>query len=221
MSTVKLVTPYNEKLHAALRTYPEVRIVIARPAQGISKVINSIFNPYQGKVVIFGDFVLGDLPVDSHAYLSAEDLARLPINDIVYGVLHNHSSRTYSADGVTFYDVYQVWYECRALPVVRKYVPRLMTRNFGSIDPMNTAPWGGKTISEISIAGDEDYQRILSADLRFPIILRWGEVLVDGNHRLIKCALTGRKYIGAVTIPGDRLRKCKITNPIDEYDMLF
>ncbi len=227
MSTVKLVTPYNAQLHEALVGYPNVRVLVATSPAGrrlaLSKVIKRIFTPYEGKLVIFGDFAPGELPVNEHAYMSTDDIARSTIDDIVYGVLHNSSQRTYSADGVTYYDVYRVWSECRSLQPVRRYVPALLKRAYGTTDVKMVAPWEGKTIGEMmtSHQDDEDYKRILAADLQYPVILRWGDHLVDGNHRLIKCAIIGRKYISAIVIPGDRLRKCKITVPIDEYEQMF
>jgi len=219
MSTVKLITPYNKQLHARLEALP-VRVLITPGPINYSTIARKIFDPYKGKLVIFGELTQGLLPVDRHAYKTAEEVNRASIDDIVYRVMHNSSTRTYSGNGVSYYDVYKIWYECETLVPVRKYVPKLAMRQFKTTDARGLAPWDGETIGEMTEA-DDDYQRILSADLSYPIIMRRGGLLVDGNHRLIKCLLTGRKYIDVITIPGPKLRKCKIEGDVDTYGDMF
>jgi hypothetical protein len=231
MSTVKLITPYNKTLHDALRGHKNIRVLVAsgagQPRVSMSAVRRAIFEPYSGKLVIFGEFARGDLPVPEYTYTSADRItaaiARGALADIIDGVLNNSSDRTYSMDNITYYDVYMVWNECRNLEVVSKYVLRLLMSVYGTTNVDDVAPWGGKTIGEMKAAEvkERDYQRILDANLQFPIILRYGGKMVDGHHRLVKSALTGRKYISAIVIPGDRLRKCKINVPVNEYYKQF
>ncbi len=175
MSTVKLITPYNEALHERLKALPVRIIVVNKLPVNYEALARAIFTPYKGKLVIFGPIEPGRLPVDSHVYESAEDIARSTLDDIVDGVMHNSSSRTYSQDGETFYDVFKVWHECRAMVPVRKSVKTLLMKMYGTTDVSKIAPWDGKpTIGEMT-ASDDDYKKIYSADLRYPIIMRWGQ----------------------------------------------
>ncbi len=217
MSTVKLITPYNKELEQALKGHP-VRILRADKGMTIEGVIRAIFKPYEGKLVIFGEFAEGDLPVDSHAYLSATEVAHWGLDNTIYGILNDYSTRTTSEDNVTYYDVYQIWREARHLEAVKKSVRKLALAVYGDTSVEDLAPWGGKTIRELRADNDDDYKRIMGADLSFPIIMRWGgRGILDGHHRLIKCILTGRTYISVIVMPGARLRKCKISRPMEDY----
>lgn len=232
MSTVKLITPYNQVLFDVLQLHKNIRILVALgPDQkrqlAISKVIKNIFEPYSGKLVIFGEYSRGDLPVPEYTYRSEDNIsatiARGAVNDIIDDVLNYSNERVHSSDGIVFYDVYQIWKECRNLESEGVFVPKLLNSVYGTTNVDDVAPWGGKTIGEMKAAADkeQDYERIINADLKFPVILRWGHKMVDGHHRLIKCALLNKRLIRAIVISGDRLRRCKISVPIDEYYKQF
>ncbi len=222
MSTVKLITPYNEALHEALKGLPVRIIIVKGPRVNYESLARAIFNPYKGKLVIFGAIKPGILPVDSHAYESAEDVAKSTIDNIVGRILYNNSMRTYSQDGEAFYDVYKVWYECRNLTPVRKSVKKLLLKMYNTTDVLTIAPWDGDKPIGMMTDSDDNYKRIFSADLSYPIIMWWGYRSVDGLHRLMKCALTGRKFIDVVVIPYDTLRKCRITeNDMNNYYKQF
>ncbi len=225
MSTVKLVTPYNKELHDKLKGLPvRVLIVGSRPNVNYDTIARRIFSPYKGKLVIFGQIARGILPVGEWVYRSADDVARAGIDSIVYGVMHNSGTRVYSGDEITYYDVYRVWHECRNIVPIRKSVIKILMKMYGTTDVRGLAPWASdsssKTIGEMTEA-DDDYKRIMGADLSYPIIIRYNGSSVDGLHRLMKCALTGRKYIYVIIIPYDKLRKCKIDGNIDDYSDRF
>ncbi len=221
MSTVKLITPYNAALHELLKDFPVRIIVIDEPRIDYDALARAIFNPYKGKLVIFGPIEPGYLPVNSSVYRSAEDIASYPLDNAVGRVIHNVSTRTYSEDNKVFYDVYKVWHECRTLTPVKKSVKSLLMKMYKTDDAREIAPWyGGKTIGKMTEA-DDDYRRIYSADLHYPIIMRWGCRSVDGLHRLMQCALTGRKHIDVIVIPYGKLYKCRIVGDVESYHEQF
>lgn len=55
----------------------------------------------------------------------------------------------------------------------------------------------------------DDYQRILKADLSYPIIISNGYI-IDGVHRLTKAYLQHRKFIKAYIFTPDLMKKFKI-----------
>ena len=46
------------------------------------------------------------------------------------------------------------------------------------------------------------YDKILTADLSYPIVLTYRGTLFDGNHRLVKAVYEGMKSIPAYKLPG-------------------
>ena len=86
---------------------------------------------------------------------------------------------------------------------VQKLLPALKTLDWGDIRPMDVIK--NKTVSL------NDYNRIIKADLRFPIIITSNYGILDGMHRLAKAYLNKNKYIRAYVIDNDTLKKMIIS----------
>ena len=216
MSTVKLITTYSDEIYKKLSEIDGVRVLDMR-AVSYNFAMSKIFSPYEGKVVILGDFRVGDLPVPTYVYVDSKELHG---DDLRNFIMNNYSTRTYSADGNLYYDVYKIWYICRYTEPQQVNIRKLMLRNYGSADLAKIAPWGGKNISEMT-DDDPDKILIMKSDLSYPIIIRYGNYIVDGHHRIIHAYLLGRERCDAKFITSRQLGRAVIAGNIDNYEKKF
>ena len=80
--------------------------------------------------------------------------------------------------------------------------PQLKFPGWGNISPLQVIK-----DKNVSI---ENYNQILQADLRYPIILDSNLKIVDGAHRLSKAYILNKKYIRAYIFDRDIMNKFKI-----------
>lgn len=59
---------------------------------------------------------------------------------------------------------------------------------------LNTFPWNLKNLSDII----GHINRVMKADLKYPIILDWDGCIADGYHRLVKAFISGQKTIKVI-----------------------
>lgn len=65
----------------------------------------------------------------------------------------------------------------------------------------------------------DDYDRILNADLKYPIIIN-GKNVIDGMHRLTKAYMERKKEIRAYEFNGDLLKKFMV-NKVGNFDAVM
>lgn len=82
---------------------------------------------------------------------------------------------------------------------INKLLPQLKIKDWGNVSPIQVVK--NKSISP------NDYNRIVNADLRYPIIITKKYKVIDGMHRLAKAYLRKKKYLRAYVIDTNTMKK--------------
>ena len=82
---------------------------------------------------------------------------------------------------------------------INKLLPQLKIKDWGNVSPLQVIK--NKNVSP------NDYNRIVNADLRYPIIITKKYKVIDGMHRLAKAYLKENKYIRAYVIDSNTMKK--------------
>lgn len=75
----------------------------------------------------------------------------------------------------------------------------------------------------------EDYQRIMDANLKYPIFITENGIIIDGVHRIVKAAYLKKKQINAYVFDKkflnkfllDRNRNFEKVNKLTQYDLIL
>lgn len=194
MSNVKLVTPWDESILSEVSSLG----VIVLDARNINKesLLELIFRNKKYKIVILGDFQIGSLPVPDYVFLSKTQMKDICLKNFIM----NSCERTYSADGVLYYDVHDIWYVTRHNDIKRSLVRDIMYRHYGGTDLTNI---------DICV-NEEEISLIHSANLNFPIHLNPDGTVIDGCHRLLKAFMNSYDYIDCVYVSEEQLKLCAV-----------
>ena len=80
-----------------------------------------------------------------------------------------------------------------------KLLPQLKIKDWGEFSPLNIIKNKNLSIS--------DYNRIINADLRYPIIITANNKIIDGMHRLAKAHLLKKQMIRAYVLDDKTMKK--------------
>lgn len=97
---------------------------------------------------------------------------------------------------------------------VDEYIDTLEYPGWG--DPANKVYYSAFDVINSPMKYQDDYKRILKADLSYPIIISDQGFIVDGVHRLAKSYLEKREYIKAYIFDDELMKKFIITKKTDD-----
>ena len=82
---------------------------------------------------------------------------------------------------------------------INKLLPQIKIKDWDNVSPIQVIK--NKSISP------NDYNRIINADLRYPIIITKNYKVIDGMHRLSKAYLKKKKHIRSYIIDKNTMKK--------------
>jgi disulfide oxidoreductase YuzD len=74
-------------------------------------------------------------------------------------------------------------------------------------DPIKKIKYSPQEVLDNPKKYKDDYQRIMNADLKYPIIITKDGTVVDGVHRIVKASYLQKKQIKAYTFDNKLLKK--------------
>ena len=107
------------------------------------------------------------------------------------------------------------------------FKPKSVKLNLNEVDyNLDNLSWNGVSPNEVLDKPDlypEDYNKIIKADLRYPIILDKDHSIFDGVHRYVKAVLLNKPYVRAYVFDDDLLDKFVINeqNQMHQFIELF
>lgn len=81
-----------------------------------------------------------------------------------------------------------LWVAAKGKPIVELGIEELSKMPF--------CGWNSQTLKDIA----NEYMAVMSADIRFPILVTTDNIVMDGCHRIVKAILEGKTSIEAIVL---------------------